>query len=177
MEKEANRSETIERNPVGRPKKADPHAEILNRLKEESEGAFTDRMSDTVDPFYVPANLIPDGWSVEWKATHIMGMPVPDSQMVKYKEDGWVPAPIEIFKSMKSETYDRQTIDEQGQTLFMRPMKMTKKKQQQEYAKAVGQVNANNARIGLAEQGQFERERAVTKINRSWEKGSIEIPE
>lgn len=151
----------------------DSQNDILSELREESLRNVIERENDAVDPFFVPEDLKPAGWTVEWKATHVMGQELDAAYQAALQQDGWVPAPAKMFKKMMPSSFKGKTIQRGGQLLMMRPKELTDKKRAKEQAAARGQVNAKLKSLGMTKEGELDRK--VQVVKKSYE--AMEIPD
>lgn len=153
-------------------KKASPSADdILAKIKAESLARVNmDNFmnEEGLGRFDVPKDIIPDGFSVEWKNTHIRGQPVDPSYQLKLQESGWMPAPVEIFKSLVPEGYDGATIERDGQILMIRPIELTVRAREIESRKAAQQMGDKMAQLRATESGTMDR--VVNNFSRTFEK-------
>lgn len=144
--------------------------QILASISETSNARvnFDEFLNEQDDArFHVPDHLIPEGFSVEWKVTHIMGAPVDSSTIKNYEAAGWVPAPIDLFREMVPAGYDLPTIERDGQILMIRPAAITEKFRAMDRKKAKGQVNDKLREMSGTPEGQMDR--TVSKFNQTQE--------
>lgn len=167
-------TEELKRGP-GRPPsiREEGGEDILKTLREESLRNVIDRGSETDNPFYVPAELIPDGWTAEWKATHVMGQEMDASYRVNLEQNGWVAAPVSIFKKMRPSGFKGKVIEQGGQVLMIRPKELTDKRLMHDQKAAKAQVQAKLQSLGMTKEGQLDRK--VNVVKKSYE--SVEIPD
>lgn len=86
------------------------------------------RQDDTTerDRYFVPAELIPEGFSVEWKRIEILGKP-DRRNLVQIETSGWRPAPADMFREMLPSGYKGDTVEDgEGMMLYIRPLSFTK---------------------------------------------------
>lgn len=96
--------------------------------------------SEEKDSQYVPPHLIPDGFSVEWKRTEILGKP-DTKNIVKIEASGWRPAPVDLFLDILPSGYKGTTVEDgAGNMLYIRPQSFTDKAKEEEYNKATSKV-------------------------------------
>lgn len=149
-------------------------ADLLAKLRAESLHNMNDAHQDETDPFFVPPELKPAGWIVEWKVTHIMGQPDKISNQVRLADGGWIPAPIELFRKMRPAGFTGTTIEQDGQILMMRPVETNDEARKREGFKAKKQLNDKLSSLGMGKtEGQMDSKRVVNQVNRTYEKMTI----
>jgi len=154
--------------PKEKPKRS--RAEILAEIEAESLSRvnideFLDARSD--DPYYIPPHMIPDGFTLEWKTTHIMGQPVDQvysAYNVRLRQGGWREAPAELFPGLVPDGYDRPNIERPGVILMMRPEKITNAIREADYNRAIAQLNDKMAQLYQTPANSMDR--VVTKKNK-----------
>jgi len=151
----------------------DENAELLKKLREDSLRQVVDNGTDAVDQFHVPEELKPEGFTVEWKVTHVMGQELDAAYKASIEQAGWVPAPASIFRKMLPIGSKAKTIERGGQILMMRPKEITDKRRQKEKENASGQVQSKLKSIGMTKEGTMDRKVIVAK--KSYE--AMEIPD
>lgn len=148
-------------------------SDVLKALREESLRNAVDRGNNEQDAFYVPPELIPDGFAVEWKATHVMGMELDSSYQASIQSSGWVPAPASIFKKMRPAGFTGKTIEQGGQMLMIRPKELSDKQKNKDNQNAKNLVQSKLQSLGMTQKGELDRK--VQKVSRSYE--AAEIPD
>lgn len=88
----------------------------------------------------IPPELIPDGFSVEWKSVEILGKPNgPNISLVEAA--GWRPAPAEWLKSVLPSNYTLPYIENGfGDRLYARPLRFTEQANKEQYNVATQKV-------------------------------------
>lgn len=193
-------SETITR-PAGRPRRVDPaviagadapeDAQIDRTpprpamradMREDSRARAKRRTAeitangglnvDSVDKFYIDPSRVPDGWVYEWKRDTTFGKEDP-SYMSGLLMTGWEPVPTsdmpELMPGMKEAAIRRD-----GMILMQRPEEIRDSARAKEMANARGQVKAQEAQNGKA-QDPTEGPRIAPKYGKSYE--HIPIPD
>ncbi len=127
------------------------------------------------DKFYVPPELIPNGWVVEWKRASCLGKPEEADYGMDLSDAGWKPASMEHFKTLMPADYTGKTIERGGQVLMTRPKHMRDADRKLDYEEAVNQVKDKLSEIGMTGQGELKR--VVTGFNRGYERSGRMIPE
>ena len=136
-------------------------AEIRQHLKgDTSEGA---------DRFWVDPQIIPDGWSYEWKRKTIWGKEDPAHE-VELSRQGWEPVPATRHPQMMPKG-NWQTIERDGMILMERPKVLTDDIHRDNLRKARLQVKAKEAQLTQAPDGTFDRDdpRVRPSIKKSFE--------
>lgn len=144
-------------------------AELRNHLGTLDEG---------VDEFYIPKDIIPEGWSYEWKRRTVLGQEDPSYQVALAKQ-GWEAVPAARHPEMMPLDWRGTLIERKGMVLMERPLEITQEVQAHDLRKARLQVRQKEAQLNSAEQGQFSRSKSdgtsLVKINKSYE--AMPIPE
>ncbi len=156
--------------------RGEPQSDLLERLRAESLRNTKTEHQDEMDPFFVPPELKPPGWVVEWKVTHIMGQPDKISNQVQLANGGWIACPIDLFRPMRPKGFTGTTIEHDGQILMMRPVERDTEARAREDFKAKKQLNDKLTSLGMGKQGTMDEKRAVAKVERDWVSGSA-IPD
>lgn len=105
--------------------------------------------------FEVPLQGRREGWDYQWWATHIVGQEVDPSSLVEINRGSWFPVPASHFPQLCPPGWSRNTIDRQGQRLYMRPMRLTIEARE-EYKRFADQQK--QARLAAAQSGDSGRE-------------------
>jgi len=138
----------------------DPRARATKRAA-ELRGALGG-MDEGTDDFYVNPNLIPDGWSYEWKRRLTVGQEDPAYQ-VQLARMGWEPVPASRHPNMMPLDGSYQTIERKGMILMERPSEITDEAKEIDLSRARQQVSAKKQQLGQAPDGQFTRDHAQIK--------------
>lgn len=160
-------------------KKKRTRAEILAEIEAESLSRvnideFLDARGE--DPYYIPAHLIPDGFTVEWKSTHVMGQPMEANYHLKLNQGGWRPAPIELFPGLVPDGYDREFVERPGMMLMIRPAKLTEMIRQADYHRAVSQVDDKMRQLYQTPDNNLDRVVTVNKKSYEIRKEAQAVP-
>ena len=142
-------------------------AEIRNHVGNMDEGT---------DEFYIPTELIPDGWTYEWKRKTVMGQEDPAHQVALARK-GWEPVPASRHPSFMPDGGGYNTIERKGMILMERPAEVTEEARLIEQRRARLQVRQKEEQLNSAPQGQFERnnkENSLVKVKKSYE--AVPIP-
>ena len=150
-------------------------ADRARRRAAEIRGTF-DPYDDGVDEFAIPKELIPEGWTYEWKRHKLINQEDPSYQ-VELRRRGWDPVPASRHPEMMPTSYKGDTIERKGLILMEKPTEVVEEVRHAEYIRAKRQVRDKEAQIAGAPEGTLTRDHALTrpKITKSFE--SLPIPE
>lgn len=174
-------SNEVKRGP-GRPARptegrSDSRTDLLKSMRERSMANRVEQDEASIDPFYVSEALKDPAFDYQWIATHVMGQPVKTSELTKVEQSGWLPVPFELFKSMRPKGFSAETIEQDGQTLMMRPKEFSDEAKKKRHIAARSQVGDNLARLGLADAGHGPRANgakgALVDVKRTVERAEI----
>ena len=149
------------------------------KIREEDLRDIMSAVMDEEDKFYVSPEIIPDGFSVEWKRMTVLGKRTPDQNTYEMRlaKTRWEPVSLAAhpgFRRLVPKNYDGDTVENEGMILMIRPTEISKKvKQIQEY-KARSQLNDKMAQLNQTVPGQAPR--AVQVVRQSYEP-PIEVPD
>lgn len=157
-----------EESPLERAKKR--AAEIRGHIGDLDEGT---------DEFYVNPNMIPEGWTYEWKRKLILGQEDP-TYTVSLARMGWEPVPLNRdhdHKAMMPSNWPHNTIERKGLILMERPTEVVQEARRIEQKMARDQVRAKEAQLAGTPDGTMTRDhpQARPKINKGWE--AVPIPD
>ena len=157
------------------PPSDDPRTRAAKRAAElrSHNGA----LEEGEDKFFIPLNVIPDGWSYEWKRHTLLGKEDP-SYDVSVARKGWEAVPRTRHPEMMPSNHQGLTIERDGMILMERPKEITDEAKARELRAARVQVRDKEVQLGAAPSGQFERDahpQTRPNIKKSYE--SIPIPE
>lgn len=143
-------------------------AEILGHLGDMNEGT---------DEFFFSPDMVPDGWTYEWKRRTIMGQEDPAYQ-VALARTGWEPVPSRRHPEMMPVGWKGETIERKGQVLMQRPKAITERIEEMDRHRARNQIKAKEQQLNAAPPGtmesQFSDARTRPVIKKSFE--AIPIP-
>lgn len=152
----------------------DPRTRAARRAAEIRNHVGT--MDDGTDEFYIPPELIPEGWTYEWKRKTVLGQEDPAHQVALARK-GWEPVPASRHPSFMPDDDQYSTIERKGMVLMERPAEVTEEARLIEQRRARLQVRQKEEQLNSAPQGQFERnnkENSLVKVKKSYE--SMPIP-
>jgi hypothetical protein len=144
-------------------------AELLGHLGTQDEGT---------DEFYIDPNIVPEGWSYEWKRKMLLGAEDP-SYWVHLTRMGWEPVPVNRdagHAAMMPANWPGATIERRGMILMERPAEVVEEARRIEQKRAKDQVRAKEAQLAGTPEGTLTRdhEKARPSIKKSFE--AIPIP-
>jgi hypothetical protein len=130
---------------------------------------------DSIDEFYIPPSVIPEGWSYEWKRDTLLGKEDP-AYKVQLARAGWEPVPANRHPEMMP-IGNYSVIERKGMILMERPASLTKEARDVELRRAKGQVRAKEAQLSATPDGTMTRDdpRVRPSVKKSFE--PIPVPE
>lgn len=137
-------------------------------------------LDEGTDEFYIPPDIIPDGWTYEWKRHMIFNQEDP-SYTVSLARDGWEPVPVDrcpTHRAMMPENWKKGTIERKGMMLMERPREITEEVRRMDLMRARNQVRVKEQQLAATPEGTLPRDadsRVRPRINKSYE--SMPIPE
>lgn len=141
-------------------------AELRGHLGEMEEGT---------DKFYVPLDIIPDGWTYEWKRSTVLNQPDPAHQ-VQLSRMGWEAVPTARHPEMMPMGGDHPYIQRDGMILMERPTEIVNEVRAIELRRAREQVRTKEEQLSGTPDGTMTRDhaRVKPKISKGYE--PIPIP-
>jgi hypothetical protein len=135
-------------------------------------------LDEGVDDFYVDPDMIPEGWTYEWKRHLLLGAEDP-SYNVALARAGWEPVPVNRdakHRAMMPMNWTGAYIERKGQILMERPTEIVEEAKAVERRKARDQVRAKEAQLAGTPDGTLTRDhpQAKPQIKKGWE--SLPIP-
>lgn len=100
---------------------------------------LTRRRTQVGDPYHVPPNEIPDGWSYQWNPVTVTGKEVIDMQNLMYA-NGWRPVPADRHPGRWTRPGETGHIVVEGLRLEERPEELTQEALDEGEAKARQQI-------------------------------------
>lgn len=131
---------------------------------------------DDVDRFAIDHNMIPDGWTYEWKRHTIYGQEDPSYQ-VRLAAGGWEPVPANRdarHLALMPTGWKNPIIERDGMILMERPLELTEEARDVELRRARNQVRAKEAQLSSTPDGTMTREH--DRVRPSIKKGYEPIP-
>lgn len=189
-------SDTFEEAPRRRGKTSDevatevksvPRAEMRPEMREDSPAERAKRraaeirghigdMDEGTDEFFVPSQIIPEGWTYEWKRKLLLGQEDP-TYTVQLARMGWEAVPLNRDRdhmAMMPPTWPHNTIERKGMILMERPTEVVEEARSIELRRARDQVRAKEAQLAGTPEGTMTRDHA--KVRPQIKKGYEPIP-
>lgn len=110
---------------------------------------LTRRRTSVGDPYHVPPNEIPDGWSYQWNPVTILNEEVTRMQVMNY-ENGWRPVAPSRHPGRWTKPNASGDIIVEGLRLEERPEELTKEALAEDTAKARQQVRDQTDSLRLS---------------------------
>jgi hypothetical protein len=125
---------------------------------------------DGSDDFYVPLDIIPDGWTYEWKRHTTYGAEDPAYQ-VQLARSGWSAVPVSRHPEMMPHNTEHQVITRKGMILMECPTEIVQERVDAEKRKARMQVMHKEQQLAGTPDGTMTRDHAKARpqISKSYE--------
>ena len=126
------------------------------------------------DDFFIPPEIIPDGWCYEWKRHTALGAEDPAYQ-VQIARAGWDAVPVKRHPEMMPMDYKGMTILRKGMVLMERPQETVDEAKNRELRKARSQVRQKEQQLYGAPAGEnspfdpTNKGNPMVKISKSYE--------
>ena len=139
-----------------------------------------DGTAESADEFYVPLDIIPDGWTYEWKRRFTFNKEDP-AYAVQLARDGWEPVPVgrcRRHRAMMPADWAGTTIERGGMLLMERPEEITREFRERDLRMARAQVRVKEQQLSAAPEGTLPRDvdsRVAPRIKKSF--SPIAVPE
>lgn len=134
-----------------------------------------DNIDGSADEFYIDPDVIPEGWTYEWKTYTILGKVDPAYQVTLARR-GWEAVPTKRHPELMPIDTDEVNITRKGMILMERPAQVTTEVRKLENKQARDQVRAKEDQLNTAPKGQFERtnkDSSLVKVKRAFEPMSV----
>lgn len=164
--------EAVPRNEMrGAMREEDPRARAARRAAEIR--GHRGPMDEGTDEFFIDPDMVPEGWTYEWKRKLLLGQEDP-SHMVALYRDGWEPVPLHRdlkHKAMMPSNWDGETIERKGMILMERPSELTQEAREANYMRARKQVRDKEAQLAGTPEGTMTRDHKDARpvIKKSYE--------
>jgi hypothetical protein len=161
-----------------------PREEMRDSMREEDSLSSAARraaelrghaggVQDDVDEFYVDPDMIPEGWTYEWKRHLLLGAEDP-SYNVSLARAGWEPVNVDRdakHRAMMPMNWTGAYIERKGMMLMRLPTEIVQENKAFERRKARDQVRAKEAQLSGTPEGTLSRDdpRVRPSINKGWE--------
>lgn len=133
--------------------------------------------SENGDKFWIDPEMVPEGWSYEWKVRTVYNAENPAHQL-ELQRRGWRPVPVSRHPDRMPADWKGQTIEMDGMIMMERPKEITDDAIADRHRRARMQVRAKEEQLAATPAGQFERankDNSLVKVKRSYE--AMPIPE
>ena len=127
-------------------------------------------LDEGTDEFYIPPDIVPDGWTYEWKRHTLLGQEDPAYQ-VHLARMGWEAVPVDRHPEMMPAGWQGSFIERKGQILMERPKELVDEVRRMEMRRARDQVRVKEQQIAGTPEGTFTRDdpRVSPKIKKGFE--------
>jgi len=112
-------------------------------------------VDDTTDEFAIPLQIVPEGWTYEWKRKSVFGQE-DSSYMMSQEARGWEPVPASRHRNLMPEGH-YNTIERKGMILMERPKEITDEAKRADRMRAMNQVKNREQQLAEAQAGEFAR--------------------
>ena len=127
---------------------------------------------ENTDQYHIDPNIVPQGWSYEWKRKTIYNQEDPSYQ-IRLADAGWTPVPATRDARHKAmmPTGHYVTIERDGMILMERPKELTDEAKAIELRRARNQVRSNEQQLSNTPDGTMTREdaRVRPQVKKSYE--------
>ena len=179
--------------PKGRPRKASAapiagtnqeqvKTPLRWNMKAQANWETMDGREDSVDRFHVPANMIPEGMSLQWVTSQVYGQEQTQHR-AEFERKGWTPVHGEDFDGRFDGMFMPKGQDGEisngGLVLMARPKELTDAAHKRDLRKAREQLAIKEAALrggdipGVSLDTTHPSALAVTKVNRSYERVAV----
>lgn len=156
------------------PMREESPTERAKRRAAEIRGHIGD-LDEGTDKYYIDPNMIPEGWSYEWKRRLLLGQEDP-SYAVNLARQGWEAVPVSRHPFMMPADWKGGTIERDGMVLMERPSEVVDEARRIDQRRARDQVRSKEAQLAGTPEGTLTRDHEKTRpsIKKSYE--AIPIP-
>lgn len=153
----------------------DPRAAAARRAAELRDH-LNGEVVDAADDFYIPADMIPDGWTYEWKRHSVYGKE-DTTYYLQLRREGWEPVPASRHPEMMPKDAGNGPILRKGMILMECPAEIIDERRRAEQIRARNQVRHKEAQIAGTPDGTMTRDhaRVQPQIKKSYE--AMPIPD
>lgn len=158
---------------AGRPplRDDDPRARARARAEElRNHGSLID---NGADEFYIPPEIIPDGWHYEWK-THSILNQEQGTYLMQLAREGWTPVRASKHPEMMHKGAGDDPIMRKGMILMECPLEIIEERRRQQLKLARDQVRFKEAQLAGTPDGTMTRDHA--QVRPSIKKGFEPMP-
>jgi hypothetical protein len=132
------------------PAEEDPRIRAARRTAELLDDV--DDLDEGSDDFYIDQNIVPEGWTYEWKRHKTLGA-VDPSYEVSLARAGWQAVPVTRHSKMMPLGWTGAMIERKGMILMERPTEIVKRARSKDDRRAREQVGAKEAQVRGAPAG------------------------
>ena len=170
------KTRAVDRDPV-REDVREPIREGAARAMGRDGKLLSRKRGGNPDRFFVPTDIIPTGWSYEWKTETLLGEEQTAHQM-HMAENGWTPVMADRHPGLFMPSGYTGPIRRDGLVLMERPVELTQEARAEEYAAAQQLMQAQKEQLGLALPSGFDQRHpgARPQVNRSYEPSDVARP-
>lgn len=162
----------------GGAKELTPRERAEARTKELLSGGFSaEDSAGGHDDFYVDLDIIPEGWSYEWKSWQTLGMDL-SSHHIHLRKQGWETVPRTRHPELMPVGSTENAIIRKGMILMERPLVITEEVRRIQTMEARKAVKIKEDQLRSTSPGLLDPKNEVgplAKISKSFEQ--MEIPE
>lgn len=164
--------EPAERAPTRPPlRDDDPRARAAARAAElRAHGAGDDAGTDE---FYIPPDMVPEGWDYQWK-THSILNQEQGTYLMQLAREGWSPVPSSRHPEMMHKGAGNDPIMRKGMILMECPLEIVEERRRQQQKLARDQVRFKEAQLAGTPDGTMTRDHA--RVRPSIKKGYEPMP-
>ena len=128
--------------------------------------AHADMDEEGTDKYYIPLDMIPEGWTYEWKTKTVYGAENVSYQ-ITLRRSGWEPVPASRHPELMPDKGHYEVIEREGMILMERPTEINQDRRAREMRNARNQVKQKEEQLNATPHGQLDRTPA--KVNRTVE--------
>jgi len=130
---------------------------------------------DVMDRYYIDPEIIPDGWSYEYKRKSVHGLE-DAAYEVNLARGGWTAVPVDRNARHRAlmPRGNYSTVEIDGMILMERPLELTEEARDVELRRARGQVRAKEQQLASTPDGTMTREHE--RVRPSIKKGYEPMP-
>ena len=142
------------------------------RRTQELIGLYGDNIGEGDDKFWIDPQIIPDGWTYEWKRYTVLGAQYPQYQ-IELARGGWEAVPAERHRQLVPTSWTGHSIEREGLILMERPMQIQQMVNDREKRKAGQLVQAKEAQLKGGPETAFDPSKKASYVRKSLEPMSV----
>lgn len=143
-----NNKRDIPKEPIRETVREPVRADAGNQVVGRDGKALSRKRGGNSDRFHIPAHLIPEGWTYEWKRETLYGQEDP-AHMIAMGENGWTPVDASVHPGYFMPKNYSGPIRRDGMILMERPKELTEEARAEDVALARAQMRAQSEQLGL----------------------------